>query len=798
MGRKITVAVSTLNQWALDFEGNLGRILQSIMEAKDMGASYRTGPELEVSGYSCEDHFREPDTYLHSWEVLLEIMMSPICEHMLIDVGMPVMHRNVAYNCRVAFFNRKILLIRPKMSNCDDGNYRETRWFTPWTKALQTEEFYLPRMISQHTGQDTVPFGDAVIATKDTCIGYEICEELWNVKSKHIDMSLSGVEIIVNSSGSYMELRKAHITTDLIRNASFKAGGAYLFSNLRGCDGQRVFFNGCSAVALNGEIVARGKQFSLQDVEVTLATIDLEEIRAYRVSQRSRCSMAASAPTYPRINCDFEMSTHCDIFKTASTPIQWIYHTPEEEIAMGPACWLWDYLRRSGQGGFFLPLSGGVDSSSSATIVHSMCRMIVNAVQSGDHQVLHDIRKILADHEYTPDNPAALCNRLLVTCFMGSVNSSKETRWRASQLASQLGSYHIEISIDTAVNALLGIFNAVTGLTPRFRTQGGCARQNLALQNIQSRIRMVLAYIFAQLMLWVRNRPGGLLVLGSANVDESLRGYLTKYDCSSADINPIGGISKTDLRRFLSYAKDKYNLPILESIIEAPPTAELEPLQDGNLMQTDEQDMGMTYAELSEYGRLRKQACCGPYSMFCRLVATWKGDLSPKEVADKVKHFFRCYAINRHKMTVLTPSVHAESYSPDDNRFDHRPFLYRANWSWQFKVIDDEVDKLQPIYTPSTISHARPSTDDLLSSHESTHRSSSVHQHHHHHQQHSDSKHSSPLSSSSVDIAAATTATPLGTAPSGSLGTLGKKSSGYAKVHVNVLGKIKDRTGIPV
>jgi len=42
------VAVSTLNQWALDFEGNMVRILQSILEAKDMGASYRTGPELEV------------------------------------------------------------------------------------------------------------------------------------------------------------------------------------------------------------------------------------------------------------------------------------------------------------------------------------------------------------------------------------------------------------------------------------------------------------------------------------------------------------------------------------------------------------------------------------------------------------------------------------------------------------------------------------------------------------------------------------------------------------------------------
>ena len=31
------------------------------------------------------------------------------------------------------------------------------------------------------------------------------------------------------------------------------------------------------------------------------------------------------------------------------------------------------------------------------------------------------------------------------------------------------------------------------------------------------------------------------------------------------------------------------------------------------------QDMGMTYAELSDYGRLRKPGACGPYSMFMKL-----------------------------------------------------------------------------------------------------------------------------------------------------------------------------------
>lgn len=49
MGRKVTVAVTTLNQWALDFEGNMNRILQSIIEAKELGAAYRSGPELEIT-----------------------------------------------------------------------------------------------------------------------------------------------------------------------------------------------------------------------------------------------------------------------------------------------------------------------------------------------------------------------------------------------------------------------------------------------------------------------------------------------------------------------------------------------------------------------------------------------------------------------------------------------------------------------------------------------------------------------------------------------------------------------------
>lgn len=58
-------------------------------------------------------------------------------------------------------------------------------------------------MISQVTGQTIVPFGDAVIATRDTCLGFEICEELWHPASNHIPMSLDGVEIIANGKTAF-------------------------------------------------------------------------------------------------------------------------------------------------------------------------------------------------------------------------------------------------------------------------------------------------------------------------------------------------------------------------------------------------------------------------------------------------------------------------------------------------------------------------------------------------------------------------------------------------------------------
>ncbi|KAL2190969.1 glutamine-dependent NAD(+) synthetase with GAT domain-containing protein [Thermothelomyces heterothallicus CBS 203.75] len=670
MGHLVTVATCSLNQWVLDWEGNLARIIESIHQAKAAGARLRVGPELEICGYSSLDHFHELDVYTHSLEMLRQLLLDKSTHGILLDIGMPVLHRNLRYNCRVICLDGKILLIRPKMWLANDGNYREMRHFTPWMRPRETELFHLPKMLAELQGETHVLFGDAVISTPETAFGAETCEELFTPKAPHIDMALDGVEIITNSSGSHFTLRKLDTRLQLITEATRKSGGVYLYANQQGCDGERLYFDGCAMIIVNGDVVAQGSQFSLNDVEVVTATVDLEEVRSYRAAISRGMQAAASTAKYQRIQTPFELSSEADdsdVSKAPTLPIQPRFHSVEEEIALCGGCYLWDYLRRSGAAGYLVPLSGGIDSCATAVVVYSMCRIVMQAVEQGNQQVIDDVKRIARyDGEgVLPKTAQELCNQVFTTIYMGMrKQSSRETRQRAKDLSEAIGSYHVNLDIDDE---------------------------------------------FGQILPTARGRPGGgsLLVLGSANVGEvSLRGYLTKYDCSSADINPIGSIDKADLKRFIAWAEKSFDLPCLHDFLTAVPTAELEPITQ-DYVQSDEADMGMTYQELTIFGRLRKLNKLGPFGMFQRLVHDWSIDrerkpdddapyYTPAQVAEKVKKFFHYYAINRHKMTTLTPALHCNDYSPDDNRFDLRPFLYPPFWkSWSFKRIDMELEKIE-------------------------------------------------------------------------------------------------------
>jgi NAD+ synthase (glutamine-hydrolysing) len=93
-------------------------------------------------------------------------------------------------------------------------------------------------------------------------------------------------------------------------------------------------------IALNGRIVAQGSQFSLNDVEVVSATIDIEDVRAHR-SKSSRNMQAAASERYYRIEVPFaltggkfeEVRQEDMIGLLGTKALEVMYHRPEEEIA---------------------------------------------------------------------------------------------------------------------------------------------------------------------------------------------------------------------------------------------------------------------------------------------------------------------------------------------------------------------------------------------------------------------------------------------------------------------------------
>ncbi|KAL8437571.1 hypothetical protein Efla_000434 [Eimeria flavescens] len=285
-------------------------------------------------------------------------------------------------------------------------------------------------------------------------------------------------------------------------------------------------------------------------------------------------------------------------------------------------------------------------------------------VLNGSRQVLQELECILGLSAATAEFPRdsrALSHLLLHTCYMGSEHSSSRTRELSTRAADELGAYHVAARIDGIASSFLSAFKEVTGWQPQFQQQGGTAEEDVALQNVQARSRMVLSYMLAQLLPAWRlrslegaptkgpprkaggvggGRPprrgggGPLLVVGTGNADETLAGYLTKYDCSSADINPIGSLRKRDINALLTWAATEppFAAPVFAEILSQPPSAELRPRRAGEEQQTDEQEMGLTYEQLSLFGDMRRSLRCGPLTLLRGLLLQPALNFSPIDI----------------------------------------------------------------------------------------------------------------------------------------------------------------------
>lgn len=164
---------------------------------------------------------------------------------------------------------------------------------------------------------------------------------------------------------------------------------------------------------------------------------------------------------------------------------------------------------------------------------------------------------------------AALCARAVgkgnVLGLIMPCHSNPDDARDASLVARTLG-------IKTSRIDLSGVFDAFISILP----QAGA----MARSNVKPRLRMITLYYHAN--------KHNYLVCGTGNKSELMVGYFTKYGDGAVDLLPIAGLYKRDVVRLARF------LRIPEKVIIKPPSAGL---WQG---QTDEGEMGITYAELDD------------------------------------------------------------------------------------------------------------------------------------------------------------------------------------------------------
>lgn len=147
------------------------------------------------------------------------------------------------------------------------------------------------------------------------------------------------------------------------------------------------------------------------------------------------------------------------------------------------------------------------------------------------------------------------------------------------------------------------------------------AHEDFVMGNIKARMRMVAQYAIA-------GAVGGL-VIGTDHASEALMGFFTKHGDGAADIVPLAGLTKDQVREIATY------LGAPEKLVNKPPTADLESLRPGLL---DEEAFGFPYEHTNMY---------------------LKGQEIPKESEDKI---LAAYINTMHKRELpVTPPARQDN-----------------------------------------------------------------------------------------------------------------------------------------
>lgn len=603
-----------------DCQFNLQEIEQMIARAEGQGVEVIVFPELSITGYTCQDLFRQ--------QLLLDVAEQSVL--MLLDftrqldiiviVGAPVQVGMILLNCAVVIQKGEILAIIPKTYLPNYSEFYEKRWFASSQDSHPTEIIYAGSK-TMVTAQPTI-FRTYTGAT----FGVELCEDVWAPEPPSTFLTLAGADIIFNLSASDELIGKHAYLQQLLSQQSARTMSGYVYSGSGfGESTQDVVYGGNALIYENGKCIAESERFSFEP-QMVVSQIDYEKLRAER---RNNTTFVNAQRRVEQGNVRF-IDCH-SISQDDFTLMRNISPTPfiPELENMKDAC----------EEIFNIQIAG-----LAKRLVHTNCRTVVVGISGGLDSTLALLVCVRTFDKLK------LPRTGIIGVTMPGFGTTDRTYTNAMALMKSLGVTIKEVSIK---KSCIQHFEDI---------EHDISVHDVTYENGQARER-------TQILMDLSNKYNGM-VIGTGDLSELALGWAT-YNGDHMSMYGVNvSIPKTLICYLVQYVAesgiDTDSRATLTDIIDTPISPELIPADEqGNIAQKTEDLVGpYILHDFFLYYMLR----CGfrPSKIYMLACHAFMGEFDEETIKKWLRVFLRRFFAQQFKRSCLPdgPKVGSVSLSP--------------------------------------------------------------------------------------------------------------------------------------
>ena len=537
---KVAAAIPAVKVADVDY--NVAQIESLIAQAEGQGVEIIVFPELCLTGYTCQDLFKEQLLIDKAEEGLLVLLDFTRKLDVISIVGLPVQIGSLLYNCAAVIQGGTLLGVVPKTYLPNYGEFYEKRWFAS-AQDLLPQDIYLAGSPVHVTPEPTI-----FITVDGARFGIEICEDVWAPTPPSNQLSLAGADMIFNLSASDELIGKHQYLRQLLCQQSARTMSGYVYASCGfGESTQDVVYGGNAMIVENGKLLCEADRFSFQP-QIKIMQIDVERLRTERRTNSTFITAQAMVKCKPvTVNCkpvsprDFELIR--PINPHPFTPVENKMQESCEEILSIQVAGLAKRLHHISGTKAVIGISGGLDSTLALLVT----------VKTFD--------KLGLDRQG------------IIGITMPGFGTTDRTYNNALKLMQTLGVTIREISIAKAV-------------MQHFEDIGhDIGKHDITYENSQARER-------TQILMDVANQENAIVV-GTGDLSELALGWATYNGDHMSMYGVNAGVPKTLVRYLVSYIASEMATEVLKDIIDTPISPELIPADEqGNIKQKTEDLVG--------------------------------------------------------------------------------------------------------------------------------------------------------------------------------------------------------------